>query len=129
MTIRTCLLFWLILASHAVPAQPFLPDTIHVARSAPWEGYTKNRKLFLGENHPNPFYDSAGTTITYSAIDAKEAWIIVYNPAGIPIVCYRMPSSPGKFEIKNRNWPPGGEYTYALFVDGRLIRKRKMTAR
>ncbi|HEY8513811.1 MAG TPA: hypothetical protein VIL31_17765 [Cyclobacteriaceae bacterium] len=127
MTIRICLLPCLILASGVLLAQPFYPDTIHVTRTEPWKDYDKNRRLYLGENFPNPFKDSEGTTIPYSAIGAKEAWIIVYNPAGIPITCYRLPSSTGKLEIKEQGWPAGGDYIYALFVDGRMIRKRKMS--
>ena len=122
-----CLFIVFLLAGTGASAQSIMPDTIYVSRSIKQDNYPGNHKLYLGENNPDPFYDSIGTTIKYGAIDAKEAWIIVYNATKIPIAYYRLPASHGEVEIVNRKWPRG-EYTYALFVDGRLIRKRKMTA-
>lgn len=84
-------------------------------------------KLDLGQNHPNPLHSTEVTVIPYSAIDAPQASIILYDAKKKKKVLEidKLPGETGEVRISGEQLA-AGSYIYALVVNGRIVKKREM---
>ena len=84
-------------------------------------------KLTLGQNYPNPLHSTEVTAIPYSAIDATQASIILYDAKKKEKVLEidDLPGETGEVKISGEQLA-AGSYIYALVVNGRIVKKREM---
>jgi hypothetical protein len=83
-------------------------------------------KLDLRQNHPDPFDSQASTVIEYSAIDTNHARLIFYDAAGQRIHVQALRPGVGRVTLPAGTFAPG-KYMYALYVDGRIVKKKSLT--
>ena len=82
-------------------------------------------KLGLAQNFPNPALPGEIITIKYKAKDAQDVSIALYDVNGKKLCVYED-LYPGNGQIRIKKQLESGKYTYALFVNGRLVEKRVM---
>ncbi len=83
-------------------------------------------KLDLRQNHPDPFNSQASTVIEYSAIDTNHARLIFYDAAGERMHVQVLRPGVGRITLPPGTFAPG-RYVYALYVDGRIVKKKSLT--
>ncbi|HEX5171694.1 MAG TPA: hypothetical protein VFW11_21090 [Cyclobacteriaceae bacterium] len=82
-------------------------------------------KLALAQNFPNPVIVGETATIGYRARDVNYVSIAMYDETGKRIHLYED-LYPGIGQIRIGKDLDPGRYTYALFVNGRMVKKRTM---
>lgn len=80
-------------------------------------------KIALGQNFPNPLIPGEIATINYEARDVKDVAIVLYDENGRLLHSY-PDLYPGVGQIRIKRQLDPGKYTYALFVNGRLVEKK-----
>jgi hypothetical protein len=84
-------------------------------------------KLTLGQNYPNPFRKTDVTTIPYSVVEEAQASIVLYDAAKKEqvLVIDKLSAGAGEVRISGEQLATGS-YTYALVINGRMVKKKKM---
>jgi hypothetical protein len=83
-------------------------------------------KLDLSQNFPNPFKTTQISTINYRAVDVPQASVIIFDMKGGRVLEFaKLSSSVGKVVIEADQLSQG-IYTYALFVNNRVVARKKM---
>lgn len=82
-------------------------------------------KLGLEQNYPNPFSQSEETIFAYKAIDSHSVSLIIYSSEGKIIIFNPLKTGVGTVKLKGSDLT-AGTYVYALFVNERIVERRKM---
>lgn len=91
------------------------------------KGFPYTTKLSLGQNYPNPLRKTDVTTIPYSIVEEAQASIVLYDAAKNEQVLVIDKLSPGAGEVRISGAQLAtGSYTYALVINGRMIKKKML---
>jgi hypothetical protein len=91
------------------------------------KGFPYTTKLALGQNYPNPVRKTDVTTIPYSVVEEAQASIVLYDASKKEQVLVIDKLSAGAGEVKiSGDQLATGSYTYALVINGRIVKKKKM---
>lgn len=83
-------------------------------------------KLGLSQNDPNPLGRNQKTTIHYRAFDATSVTLVIYTSEGNKALVFEnLSPGIGSVSVEANQLAPG-IYTYALFINGRRISRKKM---
>jgi hypothetical protein len=116
----------LILLSYSVEAQQKNPLSENILPAGQCEHFPYTNKIYLFQNFPNPLQSNQVTIIRYQAVDALSVSLYIYNADGL---CVKKFSNlqPGIHAVTvEANTLSPGEYKYKLFVNDRLVARKKL---
>jgi hypothetical protein len=89
--------------------------------------YSFERRLYLGQNDPDPLFTDRETRIPYKIVGAFNSSIIVIDSFGKMILSFEnLDSQTGDIIIRGKDLPVG-IYRYALIVHGRARYVKSLT--
>jgi len=80
----------------------------------------------LHQNKPNPYGDVTRIEYNLESISFTSARLSIFNHLGEFVKSFPINSSSGIVELNSSDVANGGIYSYSLFVDGKIIKSKKM---